>query len=85
MRQQLPACLPPTACPYLLPLAPAGYSGMAPSSGPSNDVAMLALASPSVASTVVLTSGSPGLAAGETVWAAGFGVTETGETSTILR
>jgi hypothetical protein len=46
---------------------------------------MLALATPSVAATVALTSGSIPLIDGETVWAAGFGVTETGESSDILR
>jgi hypothetical protein len=58
---------------------------MAPSSGPSYDIAMLALATPSVAATVALTSGSTPLIDGETVWAAGFGITETGESSDILR
>ena len=70
--------------PFLL-LAPAAYARLAPSTGPSYDIAMLALATPSVAATVALTSGSIPLIDGETVWAAGFGVTETGESSDILR
>ena len=83
---RLPACPPLTlpVCPPVLP-AHAGYARMAPSSGPSYDIAMLVLSTPSVAPTVALTSGSAGLTAGEIVWAAGFGITETGEASSVPR
>lgn len=49
----------------------------------SNDIALLVLASPTSKPTVALPGGA-GPEAGETVWAAGFGVTESTDGGDVL-
>lgn len=81
-----------------LPPASAGYGDADRfSSKPSNDVGLIALASPCTVTPVRLPDGlAEGQAAtrqlavplpraGAKVWAAGFGITEEGDTSDVLR
>lgn len=77
------------------PLDAAGYGTTDSSSEPSNDVGLIALASPCGVTPVRLPEADgraatrqlavPQPAAGAMVWAAGFGVTENGDTSDVLR
>lgn len=81
-----------------LPPASAGYGDADRfSSKPSNDVGLIALASPCTVTPVRLPDGPaegqaatrqlavPLPSAGAKVWAAGFGITEEGDTSDVLR
>lgn len=72
--------------------APAGYDpqgglNCSSSSGARHDIAIVALARPSAAPTVRLPAAAEQdvPAAGTTVWAAGFGKTESGQASDVLR
>ncbi|KAI3436323.1 hypothetical protein D9Q98_002376 [Chlorella vulgaris] len=63
-----------------------GYvSNEGPKSQPSNDIGLVQLAQTSSASTVALPDAQAQLPAGSSVWAAGYGIDETGQASDVLR